>query len=104
MIGGVCQIVAGFIEARKGDRSTSVFTIYTIFGFQWLAIAIMTILAGTGTIDSPDNTSYGLNAFLFGCFNLAMFLASFKGTPLAYQTLIFFAFLGFWFNAFSLWS
>src|ERR1700761_1166848 len=59
--GGLAQVIAGIIEAKKNN--TFGLTAFTSYGFFWLSFAGLILMAKWGWIDGPSEK--GLVAYLF---------------------------------------
>ena len=74
--GGIAQVVAGIVEAKKNN--TFGFTAFTSYGFFWLSFVGLLVLPKLGWAAPASST--GLVAYLtmWGIFTLLLFLATLK--------------------------
>ena len=74
--GGFAQIVAGFLEFKKGNTfGTVAFTSYGAF-WWWYAFLLWTI--GAGWIKPPDPHGVGVALLVWGLFTLYMWIPTFR--------------------------
>ena len=73
--GGAAQIVAGIVEARRGD--TFGFTAFVAYGFFWIGLAFALYLQWQGVI-VLDGASLGWTMIAWGFFSLYMTAVSFS--------------------------
>ena len=74
--GGLAQVIAGIIEAKKNN--TFGLTAFTSYGFFWLSLVGLIVMAKVGWIDKPSDK--GMVAFLavWGLFTFCMFFGTLK--------------------------
>ena len=65
--GGAAQVIAGIIEAKRGE--TFAFTAFTAFGFFWIGLASALLLQHLGVI-TIDAASLGWTMIAWGIFTL----------------------------------
>jgi len=74
--GGVAQIIAGIIEARKGNTFGMVaFTSYGLFWFSFVALKMLPIIY---SLETPSPISVGTYLVLWGIFTGLMSVATLK--------------------------
>jgi len=73
--GGAVQVVAGIIDARRGD--TFGFTAFTSFGFFWIALAFGFVLQWQGLL-VMDAAGLGWTMTMWGLFTAFMTVGTFK--------------------------
>ncbi|RYD90253.1 MAG: hypothetical protein EOP54_24260 [Sphingobacteriales bacterium] len=74
--GGLAQIIAGIIEAKKNN--TFGLTAFTSYGFFWLVFAGIGFLPKLGLADPTDNTAIIAFLSIWGIFTLFLFFATLK--------------------------
>lgn len=74
--GGLAQVIAGIIEAKKNN--TFGLTAFTSYGFFWLSLVGLIVMAKVGWIDKPSDN--GMVAYLgvWGLFTFCMFFGTLK--------------------------
>ena len=74
--GGLAQVIAGIIEAKKNN--TFGLTAFTSYGFFWLSLVGLIVMAKIGWIDKPSDN--GMVAYLgvWGLFTFCMFFGTLK--------------------------
>jgi succinate-acetate transporter protein len=74
--GGLAQVIAGIIEAKKNN--TFGLTAFTSYGFFWLSLVGLIVMAKVGWIDKPSDN--GMVAYLgvWGLFPFCMFFGTLK--------------------------
>jgi succinate-acetate transporter protein len=74
--GGLAQVIAGIIEAKKNN--TFGLTAFTSYGFFWLSLVGLIVMPSLGWIPKPSET--GMSAFLgiWGLFTFLMFFGTLK--------------------------
>src|SRR5579863_7713731 len=74
--GGLAQVIAGIIEAKKNN--TFGLTAFTCYGFFWLSLVGLIVMAKVGWIDKPSDN--GMVAYLgvWGLFTFCMFFGTLK--------------------------
>jgi succinate-acetate transporter protein len=73
--GGVAQIIAGVIDARRGDIFG--LTAFTSYGAFWLGISLYFLLQWNGTV-TLDNQGLGWLFIIWGIFTAYMLVGTFK--------------------------
>jgi len=75
--GGLCQLLTGMFEMRKGN--TFGFTAFSSYGAFWLFFAVMVLLADLKVI-TPPGTAVGTALILWGIFTLYMWIPAMTTT------------------------
>lgn len=73
--GGAAQIIAGIVEARRGD--TFAFTTFVSYGFFWVGLGFAFLLQWRGLI-TLDNASLAWTMVMWGIFTFYMTFGAFK--------------------------
>jgi len=74
--GGICQIIAGIMEWRKGNTfATAAFTSYGAF---WLVLVALLLLPKMGLGEASSTGSLAAFFFVWGLFTLCMFIGTLK--------------------------
>ena len=76
-LGGVAQIVAGIIDAKRGD--TFGLTAFTSYGLFWLGLSFSFLLQWTGLV-KLDNSGLAWTFVMWGIFTGFMTIGTFKMT------------------------
>lgn len=84
--GGIAQIIAGLLEAKKGNTFGA--TAFTSFGLFWLSFVALNIMPKMGFSGEASPKAIGVYLTLWGIFTLLMSLATFKTNKLL-QTVFF---------------
>src|SRR3990172_8469714 len=50
--GGIAQVLAGYMEWKKGNTFGT--TAFTSYGFFWLSLVVLLVLPGLGITTAPD--------------------------------------------------
>ena len=74
--GGLAQIVAGVIEAKKNN--TFGFTAFTSYGFFWLSFVALLVLPKMGLVAAVSNSSLVAYLTMWGIFTLLLFIGTLK--------------------------
>ncbi|RYY35935.1 MAG: hypothetical protein EOP46_08255 [Sphingobacteriaceae bacterium] len=74
--GGLAQVIAGIIEAKKNN--TFGLTAFTSYGFFWIAFAFMGFLPKLGLADATSNDAKVAFLAMWGIFTLFLFFGTFK--------------------------
>jgi succinate-acetate transporter protein len=74
--GGLAQVVAGIIEAKKNN--TFGLTAFTSYGFFWLSLAALIFMGKWGWIDGPKDGSMVAYLGIWGFFTLCLFFGTLK--------------------------
>ena len=75
--GGIAQIIAGVIDARRGD--TFGLTAFTSYGASWIGLSLYFLLQWNGTV-AMDSPGVGWLMVCWGVFTLYMFVATLRMT------------------------
>ena len=74
--GGLAQIIAGVIEARKNN--TFGLTAFTSYGFFWLSLVGLIVMPKLGWIAAPSETAMAAYLVLWGVFTFLLFFGTLK--------------------------
>ncbi len=74
--GGLAQIIAGIIEARKNN--TFGLTAFTSYGFFWLSLVALIVLPKMGWIDETSNNGMIAYLAIWGLFTFGLFFGTLK--------------------------
>ena len=74
--GGLAQVVAGIIEAKKNN--TFGLTAFTSYGFFWLSLVALIVMAKVGWIDKPSDGAMAAYLGIWGFFTFCMFFGTLK--------------------------
>lgn len=74
--GGAAQIVAGIMEWRKGNTFAS--TAFVSYGFFWLSLVTLIILAKLGWASPSNHTAMAAYLAMWGLFTAVMFVATLR--------------------------
>jgi succinate-acetate transporter protein len=74
--GGLAQVIAGVIEARKNN--TFGLTAFTSFGFFWLSLVGLNVMPKLGWIAAPSETAMASYLILWGVFTFLLFFGTLK--------------------------
>lgn len=80
--GGIAQVIAGIMEYRRGN--TFAFTAFISYGFFWLSLVALILLAKYGVAEATSSAFMGCFLALWGIFTLFMFVGTLRG-PRALQ-------------------
>lgn len=80
--GGIAQVIAGIMEYRRGN--TFAFTAFISYGFFWLSLVAIILLAKYGVAEATSSAFMGCFLALWGIFTLFMFFGTLRG-PKALQ-------------------
>src|SRR5476651_2117531 len=74
--GGLAQVIAGILESKKNN--TFGLTAFTSYGFFWISLVGLIVMAKVGWIDKPSDN--GMVAYLgvWGLFTFCMFFGTLK--------------------------
>ena len=75
--GGVAQVIAGIIDARRGD--TFGLTAFTSYGAFWIGLAIYFVFQWTGLVKA-DNPGLAWTMIMWGIFTFFMMIGTLKMT------------------------
>ena len=74
--GGLAQVIAGIIEAKKNN--TFGLTAFTSYGFFWLSLVGLIVMPSLGWIPKPSESSMSAYLGLWGLFTFLMFFGTLK--------------------------
>ena len=74
--GGLAQVIAGIIEAKKNN--TFGLTAFTSYGFFWLSLVALIVLPKTGWITAPTEGAMIAYLIIWGLFTLLLFFGTLK--------------------------
>ena len=74
--GGLAQVIAGIIEAKKNN--TFGLTAFTSYGFFWLSLVGLIVMAKVGWIDKPSDNGMVAYLAVWGLFTFCMFFGTLK--------------------------
>ncbi len=74
--GGLAQIIAGILEAKKNN----VFglTAFTSYGFFWLTLVGLIVMPKLGWVSAPSSTSMACYLAVWGFFTLLLFICTLR--------------------------
>ena len=74
--GGLAQIIAGIMEWKKGNTFAA--TAFISYGFFWLSLVVLILLAKLGLGAGSDETAMAAYLALWGLFTAVMFLGTLR--------------------------
>lgn len=74
--GGLAQVIAGIIEARKNN--TFGLTAFTSFGFFWLSLVALVVMPKMGWMTGPSEKSMACYLAIWGLFTLLLFFGTLR--------------------------
>jgi succinate-acetate transporter protein len=74
--GGLAQVIAGVIEARKNN--TFGLTAFTSYGFFWLTLVALIVLPKLGWATAPTDGAMAAYLIVWGIFTLFLFIGTLK--------------------------
>jgi succinate-acetate transporter protein len=74
--GGLAQVVAGIIEAKKDN--TFGLTAFTSYGFFWLSLVGLIVMPKLGFATATDDGAMGAYLFVWGIFTFLLFFGTLK--------------------------
>ncbi len=74
--GGLAQVIAGYIEAKKNN--TFGLTAFTSYGFFWLSLVGLIVMPSLGWIPKPSECSMSAYLGMWGLFTFLMFFGTLK--------------------------
>jgi succinate-acetate transporter protein len=74
--GGLAQVIAGYIEAKKNN--TFGLTAFTSYGFFWLSLVGLIVIPSLGWIPKPSDSSMAAYLGIWGLFTFLMFFGTLK--------------------------
>jgi succinate-acetate transporter protein len=79
--GGLAQVIAGIIEAKKNN--TFGLTAFTSYGFFWLSLVALIVMPKMGWIPARRNSAMAAYLAIWGLFTLLLFFGTLKLKPCA---------------------
>ncbi|PTQ96915.1 hypothetical protein C8P68_104409 [Mucilaginibacter yixingensis] len=74
--GGLAQVIAGIIEAKKNN--TFGLTAFTSYGFFWLTLVALLVMPKLGWAEAPSGSTMPAFLAVWGVFTLLMFFGTLK--------------------------
>src|SRR5580698_6913595 len=74
--GGVAQVIAGIIEAKKNN--TFGLTAFTSYGLFWLSLVAIIVLPKMGWVAGPSESAMAAYLAIWGLFTLLLFFGTLK--------------------------
>lgn len=74
--GGLAQVIAGYIEAKKNN--TFGLTAFTSYGFFWLSLVGLIVIPSFGWVPKPSDCSMAAYLGMWGVFTLLLFFGTLK--------------------------
>jgi hypothetical protein len=74
--GGLAQVVAGYIEAKKNN--TFGLTAFTSYGFFWLSLVGLIVMPKMGWMAAPSESAMAAYLAVWGLFTLLLFFGTLK--------------------------
>jgi succinate-acetate transporter protein len=74
--GGLAQIIAGIIEAKKNN--TFGLTAFTSYGFFWLSLVGLIVIPSLGWVPKPSDCSMAAYLGMWGVFTFLLFFGTLK--------------------------
>lgn len=74
--GGSAQVIAGILEAKKGN--TFGLTAFTSYGFFWLTLVGLLVMPQLGWIEAPSTTGMVAYLIMWGIFTSLLFMGTLK--------------------------
>jgi uncharacterized protein len=74
--GGLAQVIAGIIEAKKNN--TFGLTAFTSYGFFWLSLVGLIVIAKLGWIDAPSEKAMVGYLAMWGLFTFCLFFGTLR--------------------------
>lgn len=74
--GGLAQVIAGVIEAKKNN--TFGLTAFTSYGFFWLSLVGLIVMPSFGWLTKPSGTAMSAYLAMWGLFTFLMFFGTLK--------------------------
>jgi succinate-acetate transporter protein len=74
--GGLAQVIAGIIEAKKNN--TFGLTAFTSYGFFWLSLVGLIVIPSLGWIPKPSEASMAAYLGMWGLFTFLLFFGTLK--------------------------
>jgi succinate-acetate transporter protein len=74
--GGLAQVIAGIIEARKNNAFG--LTAFTSYGFFWISLVGLIVIPKLGWMAAPSETAMAGYLFIWGIFTFLLFFGTLK--------------------------
>jgi succinate-acetate transporter protein len=74
--GGIAQVLAGYMEWKKGNTFGT--TAFTSYGFFWLSLVALVVMPKMGLAAAPENAAMVAYLVMWGVFTGALFIGSLK--------------------------
>lgn len=74
--GGLAQVIAGVIEAKKNN--TFGLTAFTSYGFFWLSLVGLIVMPKLGWVNAPDENAMVAYLSIWGLFTLLLFFGTLR--------------------------
>ncbi|MEC5384687.1 acetate uptake transporter [Uliginosibacterium sp. H3] len=74
--GGICQVLAGLMEWKKGNTFGTV--AFTSYGFFWLSLVAIVVLPKTGLTEASSATGMAAYLAMWGVMTFVLFIGSLK--------------------------
>lgn len=74
--GGLAQVIAGIIEAKKNN--TFGLTAFTSYGFFWLSLVALIVMPKMGWMAAPSETAMVAYLIVWGVFTLLLFFGTLR--------------------------
>src|ERR1700748_2913212 len=74
--GGLAQVIAGIIEAKKNN--TFGLTAFTSYGFFWLSLVGLIVMPKLGWVAAPDDNAMAAYLGIWGVFTLLLFFGTLR--------------------------
>ena len=74
--GGLAQVIAGYIEAKKNN--TFGLTAFTSYGFFWLSLVGLIVMPSLGWVPKPSDCSMAAYLGMWGLFTFLLFFGTLK--------------------------
>jgi succinate-acetate transporter protein len=74
--GGVAQIIAGWLEFKKGNTFSAV--AFTSYGLFWWSFVLLNLLPGVSVATAPSTEAVTAYFFMWGLFTFVMFFGTLK--------------------------
>ncbi|MCK5780953.1 MAG: acetate uptake transporter [Flavobacteriales bacterium] len=75
-VGGLAQVIAGVLEAKKGNSFG--LTAFTSYGFFWMSLVAIWVMPKLGLGEAPSKESMGYYLVFWGVFTFGMAIATLK--------------------------
>ena len=74
--GGVAQVIAGFMEWKKGNTFAT--TAFTSYGLFWLSLVALIVLPKMGLAEEPANSAMVAYLIMWGVFTGVLYVGTLK--------------------------